>query len=365
MLALLPLWWPPSTARRALATLRGLPRVTAGGRSLLENPRRRARQQGEVVPGPGDRPVPRSRPRPPGRSRPFSRAHSTDLWGLLLATVGLLAAIAIFGDSLGPVGHGVRVASGDLFGTGRFALPLAFLAAGVLLVAGRSTEREPVRAGLGLVLALWAVSGLAAAAGGAPGLSAPEHELAGAGGLLGAVVCDPLRAGLGTLGASVVLLAVLGCALVVLTGVGLRSAAVGVAAFARFSWQHLTTAVRSISQMGEVVVKVDGEKLSPSRDVDIDFDIDGDIEGYVEPPPPIPLDDPEEELVEEPAEEVRPAVSEAPVARPLPTRPSRQLELDLGLATGQWRLPHVGHPRALAGACDRPRGDSRQPAGPS
>jgi S-DNA-T family DNA segregation ATPase FtsK/SpoIIIE len=289
-------------------------------------------------------------------------AHSTDLWGLVLATVGLLAAIAIFGDSLGPVGRGVRVASGDLFGTGRFALPLAFLAAGVLLVAGRSTEREPVRAGLGLVLALWAVSGLAAAAGGAPGLSAPEHELAGAGGLLGAVVCDPLRAGLGTLGASVVLLAVLGCALVVLTGVGLRSAAVGVAAFARFSWQHLTTAVRSISQMGEVVVKVDGEKLSPSRDVDIDFDIDGDMGGDIggdighdmEPPPPIPLDDPEEDLVEEPADEMQPAATEAPVARPRPARPSHQLELDLGLATSQWRLPHVGIlARSRARAIDR------------
>jgi S-DNA-T family DNA segregation ATPase FtsK/SpoIIIE len=281
-------------------------------------------------------------------------AHSTDLWGLLLATVGLLAVIAIFGDSLGPVGHGVRVAAGDLFGTGRFALPFAFLAAGILLVAGRSTEREPVRAGLGLVLALWAVSGLAAAAGGAPGLSAPEHELAGAGGLLGAVVCDPLRAGLGTPGASVVLLAVLGCALVVLTGVGLRSAAVGVAAFARFSWQHLTTAVGSITQMGEVVVKVDGEKLSPSRDVDIDFDIDGDIDGDMEPAPPIPVDDPEEDLVDEPADDLRPAAPEGPVARPRPTRSSHQLELDLGLAASQWRLPHVGIlARSRARAIDR------------
>jgi S-DNA-T family DNA segregation ATPase FtsK/SpoIIIE len=101
-------------------------------------------------------------------------------------------------------------------------------------------------------------------------------------------------------------------------------------------------------------VKVDGEKLSPGRDVDIDFDIDGDIDGDMEPAAPIPVDDPEEDLVEEPADDVRPAAPEAPVARPRPTRSSHQLELDLGLATSQWRLPHVGIlARSRARAIDR------------
>jgi DNA segregation ATPase FtsK/SpoIIIE, S-DNA-T family len=271
-------------------------------------------------------------------------SHSTDLWGLGLATLGLLAAIAIFGDSLGPAGHGLRVAAGDLFGTGRFALPPAFLAAGILLVAGRSTEREPIRAGVGLALAVWAISGLAAAAGGSPGLGASEHELAGAGGLLGAVACDPLRAGLGTPGASVVLLAVLGVALVVLTGVGLRTAAVGVAGFARFCWQHLASAARSISQMGEVVIAADADKLSSGADDDdLDSGIDFDIDEPVAPPAPVALEDPEIGVEEpEPAQDVRPAQTGTRGSRLAPIRNPRQSQLDLAAVPGEWRLPHVG-----------------------
>ena len=162
------------------------------------------------------------------------------------------------------------------------------------------------------------------------------------------MICDPLRAGLGTLGTTVVLLAVLGCAMVVLTGVGLRSVAVGFAGFVQFSWRHLSSAVHSVSQMGEVVVKVDGAKLAPTREVDIDFDIDDHI------PEVTPLAVVDEEPDMEPPEEL-PEPEPAPdvrAERPLPDKSSRQLELDLGLATSQWKLPHVGilarsEPRAI------------------
>ena len=211
-----------------------------------------------------------------------------------------------------------------------------------------------MRAGLGLALALWSVSGLAAAAGGSPGIRAPEHELAGAGGLLGAVICDPLRAGLGGLGATVVLLAVLGCALVVLTGVGLRSVAVGFAGFVQFSWRHLSSAMHAVSQMGEVVVKVDGTKLVPTRDVDIDFDIDDHI------PEAIPLavvdEEPDMEADEdlpepEPVPEVR-------AERPLPDKSSRTARARSGVGQRPMEAPARRDPCEVASAGDRPWRDS-------
>jgi len=301
--------------------------------------------------GPGRKGSPPSKSRK-AKSNPSLSAvlssHSADLWGLSLVTVAILAAIAIFGDSLGPVGHGIRTAAGDLLGTGRFALPPACLAAGVMLVAGRSTGHEPVRAGLGAGLAVWAISGLSAIAGGSPGISAPAHQLAGAGGWFGAAAGDPLHAGLGGLGASIVLLALLGCALLVFTGVSLRSAAVGFAGFVRFTWQHLTGAAQVIGSIGEVEVKATGPSKAPVRYPESD--------GL---PLDVPLDPPlAEELDLEPEpedeDEHEPEVAKTGASKARAAGPSRQLELELGLATGQWKLPHVGIlARSRAQAIDR------------
>ena len=145
VLALLPLWWPPSTARRALATLRGRLLFTAGQRNLPRSPLAVRRPPLRVREGRATAKSSRAATTTQSITTVLA-SHSADLWGLFLATLGVLGAIAIFGDSLGPIGRGVRVAAGDLFGTGRFALPLALLAAGVLLVAAarqRESLQEP------------------------------------------------------------------------------------------------------------------------------------------------------------------------------------------------------------------------------
>jgi hypothetical protein len=314
--------------------------------------------------------------------------HSVDLWALVLATVGVLGAIALFGDSLGPVGHGARQIAGDLLGTGRFVLPPACLAAAILLIVGRSAEKEPVRVGIGLVVSLWAVAGLAAAAGGAPGFTAPQSKLAGAGGWLGAAICDPLRAGLGILGASVVLVAILVCALIVLTGISVRSASIGIAAFSRFAWHHVSRAATTIGSVGEVVIKADTTATSlgsPSErsiyDLDQalahdpphdslngvagshgagdlageeDDDLDGvDVRGASGSGTGRSGSENGEERGTAPGTSGL-AGSGAGGSRPRATLPARQLELELGLATGQWRLPHVGIlARSRARAIDR------------
>ncbi|MHB8330525.1 MAG: hypothetical protein ACYDD6_13035, partial [Acidimicrobiales bacterium] len=125
--------------------------------------------------------------------------HAEDVWGIALGTLGVLLAIALYVDALGPVGHVARQGFGSALGVGRFVVPPGCVFAGVMLAAGRP-RHEPARAVLGMALALAAVSWLADLAGGAPRLAAPTAHLAGAGGWLGVLVGGPLRDGLAAWG---------------------------------------------------------------------------------------------------------------------------------------------------------------------
>ncbi len=90
--------------------------------------------------------------------------HATDLWGVVLVTVGVLAALAFYADSLDPAGHYVRLGVGDLLGWGRFLVPPVAVAVGLLLLIGRRDDEgdrsapEPARAVIGATLTLLAVA---------------------------------------------------------------------------------------------------------------------------------------------------------------------------------------------------------------
>ena len=172
-------------------------------------------------------------------------SHATDLWGVVLVTVGILAAIAFYGGShsLGPAGHGARVAVGDLLGWGRFLVPLVAVAMGLLLLIGYRVGDDETRthagAGPGRHRArcsvCLAVAGLAALAGGSPRLRSSTALLSSAGGWLGALVGNPLRSALGGFGATIVLVALAVVAMVLFTGVSIRSATGGIVGAVRWS----------------------------------------------------------------------------------------------------------------------------------
>ena len=167
-----------------------------------------------------------------GRSDSLWRRHERDVWVVVLVVAGLFSLLAE-AHALGPVGRVAGRALALSLGVGRFALPPLLVGLGVLLVTG-GVEVERARLGWGLILTVVSVCGLAHLAGGHPKLDATTAQLGHAGGWVGVLAGGGLRAALGSAGAAVLLLAVLVVALIVTTGVGLRTLARGFARSARW-----------------------------------------------------------------------------------------------------------------------------------
>jgi DNA segregation ATPase FtsK/SpoIIIE, S-DNA-T family len=264
--------------------------------------------------------------------------HATDLWGVAAVTLGVLAALAFYAGSLGPAGRDARQGFGDLLGWGRFLVPLALVAVGVRLLMGRAEEREggsvarePARVVVGATLALLAVTGLAALAGGSPPVRASTAALSDAGGWVGAVIADPLRSGLGGFGAATVLVALVIVALVLFTGVAVRTAAGGLASAARWA--------ASVASGGPA-----REDDAPEEDDEPTDPFGRAVSTRNEPAAEAPVEVAEEGLTSElPDEESEAAAHDDEPAREDgdvgTAAAAGPLEMRLGPARGEWRLP--------------------------
>ncbi|MGD0882880.1 MAG: DNA translocase FtsK 4TM domain-containing protein [Acidimicrobiales bacterium] len=267
-------------------------------------------------------------------------AHATDLWGVGLVTLGVLCGVAFYGHSLVPAAHGARVAVGDLLGWGRYLVPPILIAVGVRMLMGRRDDpedgsaprREPARAVIGGTLVLLAVSGLAALAGGSPAIGATTAALSDAGGWVGAAIANPLGSVLGGFGAAVVLSVCIAVALLVFTGVTVRSVAAGIVgavhwAIAAARGDNAADTVADHDEPTDPFGRALAEGLQPSvaavatetgAEVAVDPTL---VDG-------LSADDTEAEL--------------EPVVLPeAATRPGKgeQLEMRLGPPMGDWRLP--------------------------
>jgi DNA segregation ATPase FtsK/SpoIIIE, S-DNA-T family len=162
------------------------------------------------------------------------QGHGADALAVGLVILGVLTLLGLASDLAGPVGRFLADSSATMLGRGRLAFPAACFGFAVLLFAGRGPFRRagneleeddeddeepvasaPLRIGLGLVLMLLAAVGLLHLSGGSPAIDSSTDTLRDSGGVLGAAVASPLRAGAGAVGAAVVLigLAVLGALL--------------------------------------------------------------------------------------------------------------------------------------------------------
>ncbi len=154
----------------------------------------------------------------------FLSRQQRDVWGLLLLAAGVLAGVALYGNSGGPAGRVVRDLSAAAIGQGALVLPVVLAGLGALVVAQRSAGREPARLATGLVLVIVSVSGFADLVEGAPSVRGNIGALKGAGGYLGAIAGSWMAHLMGSAGAGTVLATVLVIGLVFLTRCSVRDA---------------------------------------------------------------------------------------------------------------------------------------------
>jgi S-DNA-T family DNA segregation ATPase FtsK/SpoIIIE len=258
--------------------------------------------------------------------------HATDLWGIVLITLGVLTGIAFYAHALGPAGHVARLGVGDLLGWGRFLVPPVATAVGVLLLLNRTEEDreqsapEPARAVIGATLTLLAVAGLASLAGGSPHLGSSTAGLSDAGGWVGAVIGNPLRHALGGFGAATVLVALLVVAMVLFTGVSVHAASRAVVGAIR--WAVATARGGSTQEEDEL-----GASDPPT-------DPFGRTVPLAAQPATAPADQASSPF-DPPLDQVIPAPESVATPPPEPAPPvvATQLEMKTSPTVGDWRLP--------------------------
>ncbi|HMS25369.1 MAG TPA: DNA translocase FtsK 4TM domain-containing protein [Acidimicrobiia bacterium] len=153
-------------------------------------------------------------------------SHVDDVIVVLCALIGVLSALAIFSDSVGIIGSILRTVASFLFGQARIIFPIAFFAvAGLIIWSGRAgryeeteededeeerAEVQPLRVASGILILFVCTLGMIHVLAGNPRIGQSVASLEDAGGIIGAMVGQPLVAGLKSLGASIVLIT-LGC----------------------------------------------------------------------------------------------------------------------------------------------------------
>ena len=172
-----------------------------------------------------------SRPRPAGKARDAKpREHAAvkaavggrenEFRGIAIVVAGVLAALGVYVNVAGPVGDAIDTSLGWVLGLGRFLLPPALIAAGVVVVRRNESEHR-LRLAVGSVVIVLATLGLLHLARGEGRMTASVDALKPAGGWIGALIGQPLRTLLSIVGAVVVLLAVILGGVLIVTGMSL------------------------------------------------------------------------------------------------------------------------------------------------
>ena len=190
--------------------------------------------------------------------------HRRDIWGVVFVALGLLTALGVYWDAAGPLGNGLSQFFGGVVGLLRVALPIVFIATGLVLIRGYLRRRpqpgtsgdgieiiddadQGTRLALGGMVAIIAAAGLLHLWAGRPAWQDPVDNFVEAGGFLGWMVGAPLHAAFGSIGAAIVLVGLLIIGLVVLTAMSValwwgagarRMDALG--GWVQRFWSHLT-----------------------------------------------------------------------------------------------------------------------------
>ncbi|MEJ7721903.1 MAG: DNA translocase FtsK 4TM domain-containing protein [Ilumatobacteraceae bacterium] len=192
-----------------------------------------------------------------------------DFIGFGLIALGALLGLAVYFGLAGVLGRGIEVAIGWFTGVGRFAVPAALIAIGVAFVRDGKAA-APVRLTIGWVLAAACGLGFAHLINGPDEVSFRHSAVGDAGGWIGAVLTEPLRALLAVPGAVVVLLALGVCGLLLITQSSLKTLALqsgrGVGRVMKPLGQVARRTMTELSSLGSDQDDVDADRRDGRND---------------------------------------------------------------------------------------------------
>jgi S-DNA-T family DNA segregation ATPase FtsK/SpoIIIE len=243
--------------------------------------------------------------------------------GVGFIAAGVLLGLAEYLRLAGPLGRGVDKAFGWLAGLGRFAIPVALVGVGIALIRkGVADSRFRLIAGWTMLAA--SILGILHVVNGPNSTKGGFDAFGDAGGWLGAIIGQPLKALLATAGAMVILLAALVGSVLLLTG-----------------WSVKTLVRRTRGGVMSVVTPVSKASRKAFGDITT-LSSDREQHGTSGGPMLYDLDAEDGEPPEAPAP--RKSRASKPAALPPPVvvpGEAEQASLDLGPGAerGQWKLP--------------------------
>ena len=282
------------------------------------------------------------------------RGRATDVAGLLLVIVALISLLALFGDKAGIAGRLLENIMSVLVGIFRFAVPFALLGCAYAILRDKSSDRT-WRIAFGGVLTSLSLSGMAHLIGDAAGIRTTLDDLRASGGIIGAVVGEPLRRAVDDPGAWIVLLLAAMFGVLIVTDTGLRQVLTAMAFAVRFVVKYLRKGLHSLQSLGSD--REASEDSSPDRSTLPPISAPGLGPSIASPDAQsVNL---EVEVVENTQNEEpwnaspieQPGLREAPDTLPAEDKESisgqdnsglapEQMEIDLGnRPTGHWKLP--------------------------
>ena len=272
------------------------------------------------------------------------RGRGTDVIGLLLLVVAAISLLALFGDKAGIAGRLLESAMSVLVGIFRFVVPFALLLCAYAILRDKNSERT-WRIAFGGALTSLAFSGMAHLLGDASGIRTTLEDLQSSGGILGALVAEPLRGIVDEPGAWVVLLLGAMFGVLIVTDTGLRQVLGAAAWTGRLGARQLRRGFTSLQSLGSDQAASDNAKkyghplpkisAPGSEPVALEAEVASPNDETVtfddeDPNPEFDSVDEEEPGLRSPAEDVDEDVE----------NPPEQMEIDLSTRpTGEWELP--------------------------
>ena len=261
----------------------------------------------------------------------------SELIGLGMLGAGILLGLAIYLRLAGPLGRGVEILIGWFTGLGRFVVPLVLISAGIAFIK-KARSSSPERLAIGWALVSLTVLGVLHLARGPGELAGGFDELGGAGGWIGALVAEPLRALVATPGA-----------VVVLVGGGLGGALLITRTSLRTMAERTSRSMASVARpLGRATKKAisDLSTLSSDRDGGDDTrratSVSGDTSSAAGSPGLYDFAAEEGEEWADAPSGTPPKKAKRRAARATPTAAQAELPID-GEQVGEWRLPPLNY----------------------